>query len=99
MFFSYCVDQCDSSGIATPSPSPNINEVQQHLKFIFEYQSIGCSDLIQWHARSPDLPDLLCWSYVNSFVFKTPVESVGDLISLISVAIGSPKHANNFPEC
>ncbi|GBL85843.1 hypothetical protein AVEN_63173-1 [Araneus ventricosus] len=68
------------------------NDVCQDLNVIFgkHWKCRGCR--VQWPigSRSADLSclDFFCWDEMKTLVYETPIESVEDVVTRISVAAG-----------
>ncbi|GBL72167.1 hypothetical protein AVEN_115157-1 [Araneus ventricosus] len=87
MFLRRCAAQCGSSMMG---PQNYTNDVRQHLNITFGKHWICHGSPVKWPARSPDLSclDFFCWDQMKTLVYETPVYSVEDVVTRISVAAG-----------
>lgn len=59
---------------------------------------IGRNGSVAWPPRSPDLTpmDFYFWGHIKSLIYRTPVESLEDLVARISVAAGEISDNGNI---
>ncbi|GBM56720.1 hypothetical protein AVEN_224764-1 [Araneus ventricosus] len=88
MFLSRYAAQCGSSMLGLPPHYTN--DVRQNLNVTYGKHWICRGSSVQWPARSPDLSRLefFCWGEMKTLVYETPVDSVEDVVTRISVPAG-----------
>ncbi|GBM00768.1 hypothetical protein AVEN_150928-1 [Araneus ventricosus] len=89
MLLSRFAAHSGSSMMRVP-PHHYANDVYQHLNVTFGKHWICRGGAVQWPARSPDRSCLVffCWGQIRTLVYETPVDSVEDVVSRISVVAG-----------
>lgn len=73
------------------APPHNSRRVRNYLDTQFPNSWIGRGGPVAWPARSPDLNplDFFLWSFLKSFIYQDPVESLEELEEKLHCAVGN----------